>query len=197
MKTIRTVAELRETLAPARREGRSIGLVPTMGAFHDGHLSLMQSARADCEVVVVSLFVNPAQFGPGEDFASYPRDAERDRAIAFEEGVDEIYEPTVEEMYPPGFDTTVSVGDLSSRYEGASRPGHFAAVATVVLKLFHQVRPDIAYFGQKDAQQLAVVRRMTRDLDDFESVAVASSDRLEDERRRERHAHDYVDNVLR
>jgi pantoate--beta-alanine ligase len=143
----------------------TLALVPTMGALHDGHRALLRAARVEHKRVVMSLFVNPTQFGPGEDFASYPRDAERDREIAFEEGVDEIYEPTVEEMYPPGFDTTVSVGDLSSRYEGVSRPGHFSAVATVVLKLLHQVRPDTAYFGQKDAQQLAVVRRMTRDLD--------------------------------
>jgi pantoate--beta-alanine ligase len=152
----------------------TLALVPTMGALHDGHRALLRAARAEHERVVMSLFVNPTQFGPGEDFASYPRDAERDREIAFDEGVDEVYQPTVEEMYPPGFDTTVSVGDLGSRYEGVSRPGHFAAVATVVLKLLHQVRPDTAYFGQKDAQQLAVVRRMTRDLDlpvTIESVA--------------------------
>jgi pantoate--beta-alanine ligase len=143
----------------------TLALVPTMGALHDGHRALLRAARAEHERVVMSLFVNPTQFGPGEDFASYPRDADRDREIAFDEGVDEVYEPTVEEMYPPGFETTVSVGDLGSRYEGVSRPGHFAAVATVVLKLLHQVRADTAYFGQKDAQQLAVVRRMTRDLD--------------------------------
>jgi pantoate--beta-alanine ligase len=152
----------------------TLALVPTMGALHDGHRALLRAARAEHERVVMSLFVNPTQFGPGEDFASYPRDVGRDREIAFDEGVDEVYQPTVEEMYPPGFDTTVSVGDLGSRYEGVSRPGHFAAVATVVLKLLHQVRPDTAYFGQKDAQQLAVVRRMTRDLDlpvTIESVA--------------------------
>jgi pantoate--beta-alanine ligase len=150
----------------------TLALVPTMGALHDGHRALLRAARAEHERVVMSLFVNPAQFGPGEDFANYPRDPERDREIAFEEGVDEIYEPTVEEMYPPGFDTTVTVGDIGARYEGVSRPGHFTAVATVVLKLFHQVRADTAYFGQKDAQQLAVVRRMTRDLD--LAVAIAT-----------------------
>ena len=143
----------------------SLALVPTMGALHDGHRALLREARAANDRVVMSLFVNPTQFGPGEDFASYPRDAERDRAIAFGEGVDEIYEPTVEEMYPAGFETTVSVGGLGERYEGASRPAHFAAVATVVLKLFQRVHADTAYFGQKDAQQLAVIRRMTRDLD--------------------------------
>jgi pantoate--beta-alanine ligase len=139
--------------------------VPTMGALHDGHRALLRAARAENDRVVMSLFVNPTQFGPGEDFAGYPRDRERDREIAFEEGVDEVYEPTVEAMYPAGFQTTVDVAEVGSRYEGAARPGHFAAVATVVLKLFHRVRADTAYFGQKDAQQLAVVRQMTRDLD--------------------------------
>lgn len=143
----------------------TLALVPTMGALHDGHRALLRAARAENERVVMSLFVNPTQFGPGEDFVSYPRDRDRDREIAFEEGVDEVYEPTIEQMYPPGFDITVAVGDLGSRYEGASRPGHFDAVATVVLKLFQRVRADRAYFGQKDAQQVAVVRRMARDLD--------------------------------
>jgi pantoate--beta-alanine ligase len=158
----------------------TLALVPTMGALHDGHRALLRAARAEHERVVMSLFVNPAQFGPGEDFASYPRNAERDREIAFDEGVDEIYEPTVEEMYPPGFDTTVSVGDLGSRYEGVHRPGHFSAVATVVLKLLHQVRPDTAYFGQKDAQQLAVVRRMTGDLDLAVTIAAVPTVREPD-----------------
>jgi pantoate--beta-alanine ligase len=158
----------------------TLALVPTMGALHDGHRALLRAARAEHERVVMSLFVNPTQFGPGEDFATYPRDAERDREIAFEEGVDEVYEPTIEEMYPPGFDTTVSVGDLGSRYEGASRPGHFLAVATVVLKLLHHVRPDTAYFGQKDAQQLAVVRRMTGDLDLAVTIAAVPTVREPD-----------------
>ena len=141
------------------------GLVPTMGALHAGHRALLRQARSDCDVVVMSLFVNPTQFGPGEDLDRYPRDEERDRAIAAAEGVDSIFAPTVEEMYPDGFSTMVSAGDVGSRFEGAHRPGHFDGVATVVLKLFNRLRPDIAYFGQKDAQQLAVIRRMTADLD--------------------------------
>lgn len=143
----------------------TLGLVPTMGALHDGHRALLRAARAGNARVVMSLFVNPTQFGPDEDFGSYPRDPERDREIAIEEGADEVYEPTIDEIYPAGFSTIVSVGALGSRYEGASRPGHFDGVATVVLKLLHRVRPDRVYFGQKDAQQLAVVRRMVRDLD--------------------------------
>ena len=160
MRTLRTIAEVREALP---REG--VGLVPTMGALHAGHRALLRQARSDCDVVVMSLFVNPTQFGPGEDLDRYPRDEERDRAIAAAEGVDSIFAPTVEEMYPDGFSTMVSAGDVGSRFEGAHRPGHFDGVATVVLKLFNRLRPDIAYFGQKDAQQLAVIRRMTADLD--------------------------------
>jgi pantoate--beta-alanine ligase len=141
------------------------GLVPTMGALHAGHRALLSRARSECDVVVMSLFVNPTQFGPGEDLESYPRDEERDRGIAAEEGVDRIFAPAVEEMYPDGFSTTVSAGDVGSRFEGMYRPGHFDGVATVVLKLFNRLRPDAAYFGQKDAQQLAVIRRMAADLD--------------------------------
>jgi len=140
------------------------GLVPTMGALHAGHRALLRRARAECDEVVMSLFVNPAQFGPGEDFDRYPRDEGRDRAIAAEEGVDRIFAPAVAEMYPDGFSTTVSVGALGTVFEGAHRPGHFDGVATVVLKLVSLLRPDAAYFGQKDAQQLAVIRRMTADL---------------------------------
>jgi len=136
-----------------------------MGALHAGHRALLRRARSECDAVVMSLFVNPTQFGPGEDLDRYPRDEERDRAIAAEEGVDRIYAPAVDEMYPEGFATSVSAGHLGSRFEGAHRPGHFDGVATVVLKLFSRLRPDIAYFGQKDAQQLAVIRRMTADLD--------------------------------
>lgn len=142
----------------------TVGLVPTMGALHDGHRALLRQARAECDRVVMSLFVNPTQFGQGEDFDRYPRDEDRDRAIAAEEGVDEVFAPAVEEMYPAGFDTAVEVGDVASRFEGAARPGHFRGVATVVLKLFSMTRPDAAYFGRKDAQQLAVIRRMTTDL---------------------------------
>jgi pantoate--beta-alanine ligase len=141
------------------------GLVPTMGALHDGHRALLRAARGENDRVVMSLFVNPTQFGPGEDFDRYPRDEARDRAVAAEEGADEVVAPSVEEMYPDGFSTTVDVGDMASRLEGAARPGHFAGVATVVLKLLQRVAPDRAYFGQKDAQQLAVIRRMVRDLD--------------------------------
>jgi len=136
-----------------------------MGALHAGHRALLRRARSECEVVVMSLFVNPTQFGPGEDLDSYPRDEERDRAIAAGEGVDRIFAPTVEDMYPEGFSTSVSAGDLGSRFEGAHRPGHFDGVATVVLKLLNRLQPDVAYFGQKDAQQLAVIQRMTTDLD--------------------------------
>ena len=151
-----------------RRAGTpvSVGLVPTMGALHDGHRALLRAARAEHDRVIMSLFVNPTQFGEAADFETYPRDVERDRAIAAEsEGVDEVYMPTVEEMYPDGFQTTVTVGDLAARFEGAHRPGHFDGVATVVAKLFNRIRPDTAYFGEKDAQQLAVIRRMTADLD--------------------------------
>lgn len=143
----------------------TVGLVPTMGALHDGHRALLRAARAECDRVVMSLFVNPTQFGPGEDFDRYPRDEARDRAVAAEEGVDEVFAPSAAEMYPDGFATTVTVGELGRVFEGASRPGHFDGVATVVLKLLHRVAPDRAYFGRKDAQQLAVVRRMAADLD--------------------------------
>ena len=141
------------------------GLVPTMGALHDGHRALLRAARAENDRVVMSLFVNPAQFAAGEDFDRYARDEERDRRIAAEEGVDEVFAPSVEQMYPAGFSTRVEVAGVADRLEGEARSGHFAGVATVVLKLLHVVAPDRAYFGQKDAQQLAVVRRMVRDLD--------------------------------
>jgi pantoate--beta-alanine ligase len=168
MRTVRTVRELREGLAPHRRAGRSIGLVPTMGALHEGHLSLVRRARADCDVVVVSLFVNPTQFSPSEDFGSYPRDEARDRALAEAERVDVLFAPPPEEVYPQGFETTVTVGGLTQVLDGdpARRgPGHFAGVTTVVTKLFNMVAPDVAYFGQKDAQQALVVRKLVRDLD--------------------------------
>ena len=143
----------------------TVGLVPTMGALHDGHRALLRAARGESDRVVMSLFVNPTQFGPGEDFTAYPRDEAADRAVAAAEGVNEVFAPNVAEMYPDGFATTVSVGRLGERLEGAHRPGHFAGVATVVLKLLLRIRPDRAYFGQKDAQQLAVIRRMVADLD--------------------------------
>ena len=142
-----------------------VGLVPTMGALHAGHEALIAAARADCETVVVSVFVNPAQFGDPDDLAAYPRDEERDLGIAEAAGVDLVFAPPVDELYPPGFQTWVEVEELSRGLEGAHRPGHFRGVATVCLKLFNIVRPRYAYFGQKDAQQLAVLRRMVRDLD--------------------------------
>ncbi len=160
--------ELRLPLAEARSAGRSIGLVPTMGYLHDGHLSLLHAARGECDVVVMSLFVNPTQFGPGEDFERYPRDEERDMELAAGAGADIVYMPSVEDMYPEGFATHVAVEGLTEVLCGdpARRgPGHFRGVATVVAKLFNAVGPDVAYFGQKDAQQVAVIRRMVRDLD--------------------------------
>jgi pantoate--beta-alanine ligase len=168
VRTVTTIRALRDALAPERAAGRSIGLVPTMGSFHDGHLSLLRRARAACDVVVVSLFVNPTQFGPSEDLGAYPRDEARDRALAEAEGVDLLFAPPVGEVYPEGFDTTVTVGGLTSVLDGdpARRgPGHFAGVATVVTKLFNMVAPDVAYFGQKDAQQALVIRKLARDLD--------------------------------
>jgi pantoate--beta-alanine ligase len=168
VRTVRTVADLRAALEPERRAGRSIGLVPTMGAFHEGHLSLIRAARAANDVVVVSLFVNPAQFRPGEDLDAYPRDEERDGRLAEAEGVDILFAPAVDEVYPDGFDTAVSVGAITTVLDGdpARRgPEHFAGVTTVVTKLFNMTAPDRAYFGQKDAQQALVIRRMVRDLD--------------------------------
>ena len=166
MNTVRSVAELRSTLAEPRRAGRRIGLVPTMGAFHEGHLSLMRRARRECDVVVVSLFVNPTQFNDRADLAAYPRDELRDAGRAEELGVDLLFAPGVEEVYPTGFSTTVSVAGVTEPLEGAHRGrGHFDGVTTVVAKLFSMVAPDVAYFGQKDAQQAVVIKQMVRDLD--------------------------------
>ena len=159
MRIVRTIAELE-----GARPAGELGLVPTMGAYHAGHVALFEAARAENEAVVASLFVNPAQFGEGEDFARYPRDEERDARIAEESGVDLLFAPDAAELYPPGYQTWVDVEELSRPLEGTFRPGHFRGVATVCLKLFNLVRPRRAYFGQKDAQQLAVVRRMVRDL---------------------------------
>lgn len=164
----RTRIELRSTLSAARARGSSIGLVPTMGSLHDGHVSLLRAARAECDVAVMSLFVNPTQFGPRGDLDRYPRNEERDLAIASEAGVDLVYAPSVEEVYPDGFATHVEVEGLTEVLCGdpARRgKGHFRGVTTVVAKLFNAVQPDVAYFGQKDAQQLAAIRRMVRDLD--------------------------------
>jgi pantoate--beta-alanine ligase len=164
--TVRTKAEVREQVAAARRAGRSVGLVPTMGAFHGGHHALMRGAREACDVVVVSLFVNPAQFNEAGDLAAYPRDEARDAEEAAALGVDVLFAPSAEEMYPHGFATSVRVEGLSDVFEGAERgPGHFAGVCTVVAKLLNVVTPDVAFFGQKDAQQVAVLRRMAADLD--------------------------------
>jgi pantoate--beta-alanine ligase len=165
MRIVRTVTELREALAPARREGLTIGLVPTMGALHDGHLSLVRHAREQCDVVVVSLFVNPAQFNERGDLDRYPRDERRDAQVAEAAGADVLFAPGVEEVYPPGFATTVEVLGVSERLEGAARGGaHFRGVSTVVTKLLCMALPDVAYFGQKDAQQVVVIRRLARDL---------------------------------
>ena len=161
MKVVRTIAELRAVLRP--RNG-SLGLVPTMGALHGGHLALLAAARAECDLVVMSLFVNPAQFGDAGDLDRYPRYEARDLQLAEEAGVDVVFAPSTEEMYPPGFQTWVEVTELGSVLEGRFRPGHFRGVATVVLKLLHATQPTHVYFGRKDAQQVEVVRRMTRDL---------------------------------
>ena len=161
----RTIAELRGRVAEWRKTNETVGVVPTMGALHDGHLQLVRRARADCLRTVVTLFVNPTQFGPHEDLAAYPRDEAGDRDKLGLVGVDLLFVPDVAEMYPPGFATTVSVGGLTEHLCGPHRPGHFAGVATVVAKLLLQALPDAAYFGEKDFQQLQVIRRLTRDLD--------------------------------
>jgi pantoate--beta-alanine ligase len=168
MRTVRTVPELREALARDRRAGRSIGLVPTMGFLHDGRLALLHRAREQCDVVVMSLFVNPTQFGPSEDLDAYPRDERRDAELAEGEGVDLLFAPSAEHVYPPGFDARVVVGGLTDVLDGAPDqrgPEHFAGVTTVVTKLLNMAGPDVAYFGQKDAQQALVIRKLARDLD--------------------------------
>lgn len=166
MKIIRTVAQIRAAVADARSRGATVGLVPTMGAFHAGHLSLMQRAREATDLVVVSLFVNPTQFGPNEDLTAYPRDERRDADLARAQGVDLLFAPPVAEVYPDGFATTVHVAGVTEVLCGAVRGAHhFDGVATVVAKLFGMVAPDVAFFGQKDAQQVLVVRRLVRDLD--------------------------------
>jgi pantoate--beta-alanine ligase len=160
VKTVRTIAEVRAALDGSG----SVGLVPTMGAHHAGHLALFAAARGENELVVVSLFVNPAQFGPGEDLERYPRDEERDTRVAEEAGVDVLFVPSADEVYPEGYQTWIDVEELSRTLEGEHRPGHFRGVATVCCKLFNIVRPQRAYFGQKDAQQAAVVKRLVADL---------------------------------
>ncbi len=181
MRTVRSVAELREQLARARRAGHTIGLVPTMGAFHAGHLSLMRRAREASDVVVVSLFVNPAQFNEAADLDGYPRDEERDADLAADQGVDYLFAPSLAEVYPDGFATSVAVRGLTDGLEGAHRGhGHFDGVTTVVSKLLNMVGPDVAYFGQKDAQQAAVVRRLVRDLNFPVRIEVCPTVRAED-----------------
>lgn len=166
MRIFRTISEMRAAVHAARDTGESVGLVPTMGAFHEGHLSLMRQARAASDLVVVSLFVNPTQFGANEDLGAYPRDEARDAALAEAEGVDVLFAPAASEIYPDGFATTIHVSGVTEMLDGATRGAHhFDGVATVVTKLFGIVHPDVAYFGQKDAQQILVVRRMVRDLD--------------------------------
>jgi pantoate--beta-alanine ligase len=164
VETIRTISWMKEAARQARAENHLVGLVPTMGALHEGHLSLVRRARQECSRVYASLFVNPKQFGPNEDFAKYPRSFESDAAQFAELGVDALFAPTPDEIYPPGFSTYVNVEGISDRFEGRMRPGHFRGVATVVLKLFEITQPDYAYFGRKDAQQVAVIRRIVRDL---------------------------------
>jgi pantoate--beta-alanine ligase len=181
MRTVRTVAELREALRDPRRDARRIGLVPTMGALHDGHLSLIRAARAETDLVVVSLFVNPAQFNEASDLAAYPRDEASDARAAADAGADLLFAPPVEEVYPPGFATMVRVAGLTEQLEGEHRgAGHFEGVATVVCKLLNMAQPDVAYFGQKDAQQAAVIRRLVRDLDIPARIAVCPTVREPD-----------------
>lgn len=164
MLVLKTIAEARSACARIRAAGKTLGLVPTMGALHPGHLSLVRAAQTSCDAVAVSIFVNPTQFGPKEDFGSYPRSFEQDCRALEAAGVDLVFAPSVEEMYPSGASTIVEVAGLSERLDGASRPGHFRGVATVVAKLFHIFAPDHAFFGQKDAAQVAVLRKMVRDL---------------------------------
>ncbi|SIN73553.1 pantothenate synthetase [Acetomicrobium flavidum] len=165
MEVIKSTAEMQEISLRLKREGRIIGLVPTMGYLHDGHLSLIKKARRENDIVIMSNFVNPLQFGPKEDFATYPRDLDRDNKLAESAGVDYVFAPTTEEMYPQGYDTYVEVkGPITEKMCGKSRPGHFKGVTTVVLKLFLITQPDRAYFGQKDAQQAIVIRKMVTDL---------------------------------
>jgi len=164
MKICRTIEETRLACCEVRGGGKLLGFVPTMGALHEGHLSLVRAAKDACDAVVASIFVNPLQFGPGEDLAKYPRSFERDCALLEKEGVEILFAPAVEEMYPAGAVTRIELEGLSDKLDGRSRPGHFRGVATVVAKLFHIVEPDTAFFGQKDAAQVAIIRRIVRDL---------------------------------
>lgn len=163
MRLITSVNEMKALTCEARSHGKSVGLVPTMGALHKGHVSLVRQAKQQCDVVVVSIFVNPTQFGPGEDYERYPRDLDKDLQLLNAYNIDAVFSPTPGEMYPEGFQTFVEPGPLAGDFEGASRPGHFRGVVTVVIKLFNIVQPDMAYFGQKDFQQVVVIRRMAED----------------------------------
>jgi pantoate--beta-alanine ligase len=172
MKICKTIADMRAASRAARHSGKRLGFIPTMGALHEGHLSLVRAARAKCDVVAVSIFVNPLQFGPSEDLAKYPRTFEHDRELLEKEAVDILFVPTPEEMYPAGAVTYVTVEGLSEKLCGKSRPGHFRGVTTVVAKLFHIVEPDVAFFGQKDAAQATIIRRMVQDLNLPVEIAV-------------------------
>ncbi|HEX3986567.1 MAG TPA: pantoate--beta-alanine ligase [Acidobacteriaceae bacterium] len=165
MKIVRTITDTRAAIADLRRQGRSLGLVPTMGALHEGHLSLVRAAKAACDAVAVTLFVNPTQFAPNEDLSKYPRTFEADGRLLEAENVDLLFVPEVAEMYPDGATTWVAVEGIQDRLDGQSRPGHFRGVSTIVAKLFHIIGPDQAFFGQKDAAQVAILKRMVRDLD--------------------------------
>lgn len=179
MRLIKTIKQMRQW-AERRRRGKTIGFVPTMGALHEGHRSLMRAARRRCDAVVVSIFVNPAQFGPNEDYARYPRDLKGDAALCRREKVDVLFMPTAETVYPEGHDTKILVGRIGEVLEGAVRPGHFSGVATVVAKLFQIVRPQIAFFGQKDYQQTVVIKRLVRDLNFPVKIVVCPTVREKD-----------------
>ncbi|MDE2127867.1 MAG: pantoate--beta-alanine ligase [Armatimonadetes bacterium] len=180
MRSFDTVASLRVHLASLRSDGRSVGLVPTMGALHDGHISLVRKARAECDAVVLSIFVNPSQFGPSEDYTQYPRDIARDCRLANDAGVDAVFTPSVEEMYPAGFQTVVTVPKLAGLLEGAVRPHHFAGVTTVVLKLLNIATPDRLFMGQKDYQQALIIDRMIADLNVDATMSLAPTVREAD-----------------
>jgi pantoate--beta-alanine ligase len=177
LRTYATIPELRVALAGAPRP---VGFVPTMGALHEGHAELLRRCRAACATVVSSVFVNPMQFGPSEDLAKYPRDLPKDQRLLEREGCQVLFAPEARELYPDGFSAKVDIGPLATVFEGAIRPGHFAGVCTVVLKLFHIVKPDVAFFGQKDAQQLAVIRKLVRDLDLDVAIEAVPTVRAED-----------------